>query len=126
SEDEFDEAELCFSSNIEMSLFDDILNSNGQLCSEESNSLTESEAETDLTDSEEGLYLLNKGQSFGDWKEQKANWTKTMEYLGIAFTTAPKSVAMKWKSDNQVHISGIIGKHSHPMSDNIQMTAPQY
>ncbi|CAG8856203.1 15891_t:CDS:1, partial [Gigaspora margarita] len=32
----------------------------------------------------------------------------------------------RWKSDNQVRISGIIGEHSHPMSENIQMTAPQY
>ncbi|CAG8854922.1 22805_t:CDS:2, partial [Gigaspora margarita] len=31
-----------------------------------------------------------------------------------------------WKSDNQVRISGIIDEHSHPMSENIQMTAPQY
>ncbi|CAG8635863.1 9410_t:CDS:2 [Cetraspora pellucida] len=30
------------------------------------------------------------------------------------------------KSDNQVHILGIIGEHSYPMSNNIQMAAPQY
>ncbi|CAG8597109.1 5644_t:CDS:2, partial [Dentiscutata erythropus] len=69
SEDEFDEADLCFASNNEMNIFDEILDSYGQLCSEESNSLVEAEAEADLTDSEEGLYPLSKGQSFTNWKD---------------------------------------------------------
>ncbi|KAF0332906.1 hypothetical protein F8M41_020822 [Gigaspora margarita] len=69
SEKEFDEADLCFTSNIETNIFDEILNSNEQLRAEESNSLTDSEDEGDLTDSEESLYPLTKGQSFSDWKE---------------------------------------------------------
>ncbi|CAG8458051.1 5382_t:CDS:2 [Cetraspora pellucida] len=46
-----------------MSIFDNILNSNEQLHSKESNSLTESEAKTDLIDSKERLYILNKEQT---------------------------------------------------------------
>ncbi|CAG8715553.1 27116_t:CDS:2, partial [Dentiscutata erythropus] len=67
--DEFNEADLCFISNVKTNIFDEILDSYGQLRSEESNSLVESEAETDLTNSEEGLYPLTKGQSFTDWKD---------------------------------------------------------
>ncbi|CAG8704902.1 18215_t:CDS:2, partial [Gigaspora margarita] len=37
------------------------------------NSLTDSENESDLTDSEEDLYPLAKGQSFSDWNDVK-NW----------------------------------------------------
>ncbi|CAG8764508.1 8467_t:CDS:2 [Gigaspora margarita] len=48
SKTEFDEVDLCFASNIE------------------SNNLPDSEAEADLTDSEEGLYPLTKEQSFAD------------------------------------------------------------
>ncbi|CAG8713486.1 31971_t:CDS:2, partial [Racocetra persica] len=69
SDDEFNEADLCFISNVETNIFDEMLDSYGQLRSEESNSLVESEAETDLTDLEEGLYPLTKGQSFTDWKD---------------------------------------------------------
>ncbi|KAF0433191.1 hypothetical protein F8M41_005128 [Gigaspora margarita] len=68
SETEFDEVDLCFASNIGTNLFDEILTSNGQLHSEESDNLPDSEAEADLTNSEEGLYPLTKGQSFADWK----------------------------------------------------------
>ncbi|CAG8780649.1 25389_t:CDS:1, partial [Gigaspora margarita] len=53
NENDFDEAELCFASNIETNIFNDILNSTGQLHYEESNNLTESEFKTDLTNSEE-------------------------------------------------------------------------
>ncbi|KAF0463802.1 hypothetical protein F8M41_026568 [Gigaspora margarita] len=67
SEDEFNEADQCFTSSIETNIFDDILDSYGHLCTKES--LIESEAKNDLTDSEEGLYLLTKGQSFADWKD---------------------------------------------------------
>ncbi|CAG8802163.1 9267_t:CDS:1, partial [Cetraspora pellucida] len=47
SDDKFNEADLCFISNVETNIFDEILDSYGQLRSEESNSLVESEAETD-------------------------------------------------------------------------------
>ncbi|CAG8685431.1 21682_t:CDS:1, partial [Racocetra persica] len=43
SEDKFDKIDLCFTSNIEMDILDDILSSYGQLYYEESNSLVESE-----------------------------------------------------------------------------------
>ncbi|CAG8566697.1 13135_t:CDS:1, partial [Dentiscutata heterogama] len=66
SDDEFNEANLRFISNVETNIFDKILDSYGQLQSEKSNSLVEFEAKTDLTDSEEGLYPLTKGQSFTD------------------------------------------------------------
>ncbi|CAG8846271.1 7687_t:CDS:2, partial [Gigaspora margarita] len=56
-------------SSVATNLFDEILNSNGQLQTDESNSLTNSENESDLTDSEEGLYPLAKGQSFSDWND---------------------------------------------------------
>ncbi|KAF0514429.1 hypothetical protein F8M41_017588 [Gigaspora margarita] len=46
-----------------MNLFDEILNSNSKLQTDESNSLTNSENESDLTDSEESLYFLAKGQA---------------------------------------------------------------
>ncbi|CAG8849895.1 34919_t:CDS:1, partial [Gigaspora margarita] len=59
---------LCFtSSSIAMNLFDEILNSNSQLQTDESNSLTDSENKSDLTDSEKSLYPLAKEQSFSDW-----------------------------------------------------------
>ncbi|KAF0333007.1 hypothetical protein F8M41_016501 [Gigaspora margarita] len=66
SEDEFDEADLCFTSSIEMNIFDNILDSYGHLRTEKS--LIESEAESDLTDSEEGFYRLTNGQRFANWK----------------------------------------------------------
>ncbi|CAG8855719.1 27209_t:CDS:1, partial [Gigaspora margarita] len=52
SEDEFDEADLYFTSSIETNIFDVILNSYGHFCTKKSNSLIESEAETDLTNLE--------------------------------------------------------------------------
>ncbi|CAG8722450.1 1675_t:CDS:1, partial [Gigaspora margarita] len=64
SEKEFNEADLCFTSNIEMNIFDEILNTNGQLRAEESNSLMNSEDEGDLTNSEESLYPLNQRAKF--------------------------------------------------------------
>ncbi|KAF0493909.1 hypothetical protein F8M41_021294 [Gigaspora margarita] len=71
SKDEFDEADLYFTSSIETNIFDVILNSYGHFHTKKSNSLIESEAETDLTDLEEGLYPLTKEQSFADWKDVK-------------------------------------------------------
>ncbi|CAG8776034.1 39603_t:CDS:2 [Gigaspora margarita] len=52
-----------------MNLFDEILNFNSQLQTNESNSLIDSENKSDLTDSEKGLYSLAKGQSFSDWND---------------------------------------------------------
>ncbi|CAG8726991.1 13637_t:CDS:1, partial [Racocetra persica] len=66
SKDEFDKMDLCFISSIETNIFDDILDSYKQLCSEKSNSLVESEAETDLSNSEKSLYPLTKEQSFAN------------------------------------------------------------
>ncbi|CAG8844912.1 10208_t:CDS:1, partial [Gigaspora margarita] len=71
SKDEFDEANLYFTSSIEMYIFNSILNSYRNLHTKKSNSLIESEAKTDLTNSEEKLYLLTKGQSFANWKDAK-------------------------------------------------------
>ncbi|CAG8783014.1 15737_t:CDS:2, partial [Racocetra fulgida] len=134
--DEFDEADLCFSSNNEMNIFDEILDSYGQLRSEESNSLVEAEAEADLTDSEEGeldksdeiprhrVYYCFKGRRYEAKKKAHTleERNKTHENSDCDYHIN----FQRWKSDNQVHISGIIGKHSHQMSNNIQMTAPQY
>ncbi|CAG8814164.1 18278_t:CDS:1, partial [Gigaspora margarita] len=63
SEEEFDKANLCFTSNVDVNIFEEILNSNRQLRTEEGGNSTDSEVETDLTDSEEYLYPLTKGQS---------------------------------------------------------------
>ncbi|CAG8466689.1 3365_t:CDS:2 [Dentiscutata heterogama] len=96
SEAEFDKADLCFASNIETNIFEKILTSNRQLLLKESVNLMDSEAETDLTDSEKDLYLLVK---------EKIQVLTNESWLD--------------KHD-------IIGEHLYPMSDNIQMTAPQY
>ncbi|KAF0451183.1 hypothetical protein F8M41_002071 [Gigaspora margarita] len=64
--------DLCFISSsvvTNLNLFDEILNSNSQLQTDESSSLTDSENESNLTDSEEGLYPLAKEQSFSDWND---------------------------------------------------------
>ncbi|CAG8760909.1 9370_t:CDS:1, partial [Gigaspora rosea] len=54
SVEEFDETDLCFtSSSIVTNLFDKILNSNCQLQTNKSNSLTDSKNKSNLTDSEE-------------------------------------------------------------------------
>ncbi|CAG8572587.1 2066_t:CDS:2, partial [Scutellospora calospora] len=172
SDDKFDEADLCFISNVETNIFDEILNSYGQLRSEESNSLVESEAKakTDLTDSEEGLYSLTKGQISVLINE---SWLdKYSHERGFAFSLVKSELDkndgiprhrvyycskghryeakkkahileernkahensgceyhlnfQRWKSNNQVHISDIIGEHSHPISDNIQMAVSKY
>ncbi|CAG8760959.1 6449_t:CDS:2, partial [Gigaspora rosea] len=47
-------------SSVATNLFDEILNYNSQLQPDENNN---------LTDSEEGLYPLAKGQSFSDWND---------------------------------------------------------
>ncbi|CAG8852097.1 38587_t:CDS:1, partial [Gigaspora margarita] len=56
-------------SSVATNLFDEILNSNSQLQTDKSNSLTDFENKSDLTDSKEGLYPLAKGQSFSDWND---------------------------------------------------------
>ncbi|CAG8826467.1 24229_t:CDS:1, partial [Racocetra persica] len=62
SEDEFDIAELCFSSNVETNMFDEILNVNRQLqMAEETIGLPGSKTEIDkFIDLEEELYPLTK------------------------------------------------------------------
>ncbi|CAG8735294.1 3160_t:CDS:10, partial [Gigaspora margarita] len=52
SEEEFNEVKLCFTSNIDVNIF------------EEGGNSMDSEVETDLTNSEEYLYPLTKGQRF--------------------------------------------------------------
>ncbi|CAG8768452.1 22606_t:CDS:1, partial [Gigaspora rosea] len=52
SEEEFDKANLYFTSNVDVNIFEKILNSNGQLRTKEGGSSMDSEVETDLTDLE--------------------------------------------------------------------------
>ncbi|CAG8815962.1 42982_t:CDS:2 [Gigaspora margarita] len=139
SETKFDEADLCFASNIGTNLFNKILTSNRQLHSEESDNLPDSETEADLTNLEKGLYSLAKRQiqvltnesllNKHDHEQEfafslaKVNWIKIIEYLGIKCIIAPKGITM---NDNQIYILDIIGKYSHPMSNNIEITASHH
>ncbi|CAG8649639.1 14938_t:CDS:1, partial [Dentiscutata heterogama] len=71
---ELDDLELYFVSNNDnrSNLFTEILDNNGQLITEEDNSLTDSKNEVDdIYDMEKDLYLLTKEKCFLDWDEVK-------------------------------------------------------
>ncbi|KAF0492462.1 WD40 repeat-like protein [Gigaspora margarita] len=98
SEEEFDEMDLCFtSSSVATNLFDEILNSNGQLQTGESNSLTNSENESDLTDSEEGNARLLVSL------DNKYIWTATSD-----------SSIKRWLDVPPSHIRKAISQTSSP------------
>ncbi|KAF0492464.1 WD40 repeat-like protein [Gigaspora margarita] len=118
SEEEFDDMDLCFtSSSVATNLFDEILNSNGQLQTDESNSLTNSENESDLTDSEEGLYPLAKGQSFSDWNDVE-NWKSDNQCVSLdnkyIWTATSDSSIKRWLDVPPRHIRKAISQTSSP------------
>ncbi|CAG8595245.1 7017_t:CDS:2, partial [Dentiscutata heterogama] len=71
--------EFCFDNNDDSDFFDEILDNYGQLIinNEEDDSLSDCEV-NDLTDKKEGLYPLNKGQSFMDWNEVESTHSHPM------------------------------------------------
>ncbi|CAG8592612.1 20331_t:CDS:2 [Dentiscutata erythropus] len=80
SEDEFDLADLCFANNVEINMFDELLNFNSQpQIIEEATKLPETKTKPDkFTDSEEKLYFLTKRLSFVDWKDvERYNKSRT-------------------------------------------------
>ncbi|CAG8677949.1 2315_t:CDS:2, partial [Cetraspora pellucida] len=98
-----------------------------------SNSLVEFKAETDLTDSEKGLYFLTKRQSFTNWKYVENELDKNnriprhwVYYCSKECHYKAKKKTHMLEERNKTHKNSIISKHSHPISDNIQMAAPQY
>ncbi|KAF0472751.1 WD40 repeat-like protein [Gigaspora margarita] len=128
--------DLCFtSSSVATNLFDEILNSNGQLQTDESNSLTNSENESDLTDSEEGLYPLAKGQSFSDWNdvEKYVKWRVFFLYVySIAchsdnkyiWTATSDSSLKRWLDVPPRHIRKAISQTSSPSMSMPPLTIP--
>ncbi|KAF0536683.1 aldehyde dehydrogenase family 6 member b2 [Gigaspora margarita] len=158
--DSNDSLECCFNNNDNIDFFDEILDNNGQLIvnNEEDFGLSNCKV-NDLTNENEGLYPLNKGQSFKDWNEvESISWlSKHGCKQGFAFSLIkseldktdripryrvyycskgrryePQKKAhvleernkphdnnecafhlnlQRWKSDNQIHISGIISTH---------------
>ncbi|RIB25160.1 hypothetical protein C2G38_2166612 [Gigaspora rosea] len=70
------------------------------------------------------VYYCSKGRRFESKKKAHTleERSKTHKNTGCEFHIN----FQRWKNDNQIRISGIIGKHSHQMSENIQMVASQY
>ncbi|KAF0489658.1 WD40 repeat-like protein [Gigaspora margarita] len=117
SEEEFDEMDLCFtSSSVATNLFD------SQLQTDESNSLTNSENESDLTDSEEGLYPLAKRQSFSDWNDIEKHIRKAISQTSSPYMS-PISPQLSPMPPLTVPLSSMITLTSTGVSYGVTLNA---